>query len=302
MMRDQVLVEPSSSIESAERSGGGAKSIDVSPVFIVSTGRAGSQMIANALARHPRLCALHEPPPHLNAEAFVSWSRRGNLPSWRTRLISHRRDALESTTRRKRELMIRQIIGNGYVYVESSHFLSHLIPELSSAFGGRFVHLYRDGRHFVRSGLQRDWFTKTTLSQDLVAWIRRRYLVELGRTSKDHLLSPPPEFRTRFEKIAWLWVEINTVILDGLESIPDGRKFALPVEALSAGTLEGLLGFIGVSSDAPTVEAMLEVASRKPNRTPGNPTQPPPDSWSDRERQRFNEIAGRMMVRLGYTT
>jgi len=44
------------------------------PVFIVSTGRAGSTMIARLLAMHPDVCALHEPHPHLRTEAFVKWS------------------------------------------------------------------------------------------------------------------------------------------------------------------------------------------------------------------------------------
>lgn len=43
------------------------------PVFIVSTGRSGSTMIARALALHPSLCVFHEPHPHLRTEAFVKW-------------------------------------------------------------------------------------------------------------------------------------------------------------------------------------------------------------------------------------
>lgn len=41
-------------------------------VFVLSTGRSGSTMVARALAKHPDLLALHEPQIHLKEPLIYS--------------------------------------------------------------------------------------------------------------------------------------------------------------------------------------------------------------------------------------
>ncbi len=257
------------------------------PVFIVSTGRAGSTMLARVLAIHHEVLALHEPHPHLRTEAFVRWSTPG------------RAGQIVRKIRKKRKDLIEQTLINHLIYVESSNYASHLIDELYSLFDARFIHLYRDGRDFVRSGLQRDWYRDEPLKSRIKSWIRRRYLVDVGRSALDNLLSPPRSLKTRFEKIAWLWVETNRSILRSFSRLPDDHKLSLSLESLDGDRLAEIHRFIGADVEQGILKEMLSVAAGRPNKTQSFNV-PEYADWSDWERKRFDEIAGGMMSRLGY--
>lgn len=254
--------------------------------FIVSTGRSGSKMLARVLALHPELCSLHEPPPLLNTEAYLRWAgRKGS--DW----ISHR-----LTSRRDR--LISEVSANGFLYVESSHFLSHLIPDLLERYDSRFVHLHRDGRHFVQSGLLREWYNEGNWKVRLKDALRRRTGIDIGNNYRDHRLPPPKHIRTRFDAITWLWAEVNSQILLHFEAIPEERKMSMKLEHIGEETLQSLMGFIGVSAHPETVRRMSRLAASRPNRTL-HPVEPP-EAWDEFKCSRFHDIAGGVMTALGY--
>lgn len=257
------------------------------PVFVVSTGRAGSQMIAHALRIHPQICALHEPAPRLDTEAYAKW--RG----------SPRGSRIAQRVRGKREALVTQVAENGYHYVESSHFCSHLIPELRQLFGAKIVHLHRDVGPFVASGLQRDWYGKTergTLREGIRRLVRRRLMVDLGNPGFDHRLDPPAHL-DRAQKIAWLWTQINEAILRDLAAVPAADQMTLGVETVGAPALARLVDFIGVAADESVVRRMADVAGARPNRSASLSSSATID---ERERASVEEIAGPVRRRLGY--
>lgn len=256
------------------------------PSFVVSTGRCGSKMLARVLALHPEIRACHEPRPWLNTEAYLRWSGRKDSEYAHARLGQ------------KRDDLVRQIDANGLHYVESSHFLSHLIPELRDRYDARFVHLYRDGRDFVRSGLEREWYRGGALAPVWGA-VRRTTGLEVGDSFVDHRLDPPPRYDSRFERIAWLWAEINGEILDHLESVPDEDRTELRLEAFGADTIRELLGWLGHPAEDRLVGEMAMMGAKKPNRTEDREI-PPPEEWTEARTRGFYEIAGDMMHRLGY--
>lgn len=266
------------------------------PVFIVSTGRAGSQMVARLLARHDELYAVHEPRPYMSGEAFAAWKG------------THDQEYIAESVRWKRSRLVRETAANALTYVESSHFCSHLIPVLHQLYEARFVHLYRDGRAFVRSGLEREWYPTSQWSEVLRAsnireeikrYLRRHYFFEVGSLWDDHRLAPPRELRTRVEKITWLWVEINRSILSSLERLPEEARLEFRLEDIDGGAIRSLLGFIGVRAEGGMVEEMLEVASVRPNRTEERSV-PAFTDWSYEDQDAFWRLAGPMMERLGY--
>lgn len=267
------------------------------PVFIVSTGRAGSMMLARVLGLHPRLLALHEPAPHLNAEAFARWTG------------SHHHHRLRQSIKSKRHSLIEQVGLNSLTYVESSHYCSHLIPELYEFWGGRFVHLYRNGRDFVRSGLARPWWypsdRRPALGLDRLKsatrkWLRRNLFIDWGEGWDDHRLPPPSDLRTRIEKISWLWVEINQVIIDSVSVLPDHASMSLQLESFNRRTVSDLLDFIGVETNASLTARMLAKAHERPNSGEVSPESDSP-FWTAQEQHLFCSVAGPMMQRLGYT-
>ncbi len=257
------------------------------PVFIVSTGRAGSTMIAQVLALHPRILALHEPHPHLRTEAYVRWKR------------VDMKETVKRRIRKKREDLINQVLSNRLVYAESSNYASMLIEELYDLFDARFIHLYRNGRDFVVSGLQRGWYIDNTLKTKMKNWLRRRFFLDTGKTAQDNLLDPPGHLGSRLEKIAWLWVEINKNILEKLERLPEENRFSFSLECLNKDRIEELLDFIGVEKERGLIDDMLSVAMSRPNRTKTIKI-PEEDVWTEENIKRFYSIAGDMMKRLGY--
>ena len=45
-------------------------------IFVLSTGRSGSMMLAKVLGLHSEICSFHEPLPQLNTEAYAKWNGR----------------------------------------------------------------------------------------------------------------------------------------------------------------------------------------------------------------------------------
>lgn len=248
-------------------------------------------MLAAALSGHPKVLALHEPRPYLNGEAYRKWS--GVFP----------RERLIRSIRGKRR-MIDQIERNGLLYFESSHFLSHLIPELTELYDGRYIHLYRDGRDFVRSGLQRGWWyadrSDWTLKHMIRRWLRRKFFIEFSDAGwEDHRLEPPRGLKSRMQKIAWLWTEINSVILSDLQELPSSDRLALKLEDFGENSVKLVLDFLALPSTRSVVEQIVRVVKSKPNKT-GNLEVPEFSEWPEEKKKEFWQVAGAMMERLGY--
>jgi hypothetical protein len=264
--------------------------MSAAPVFVVSSGRAGSSMIAQALRVHPRVLALHEPHPRLRREAYWAWSGKRDARWLRARLEL------------KRVSLVEQTLANGFVYLESAHYCSHLIVPLRELFpDAKFVFLHRDGREFVCSGLERAWYRgkeESALAHG-VKFARDRLRLDLGKAGWDHRLAPPKQLRTRAERIAWLWAEINRSIERGLAAVPERDVFRLPLAALSLDSLRALTQFIGVDADEPILREMMAVAVERPNQTRSR-TVPAFEHWPLEQQQQFFRIAGPMMKQLGY--
>lgn len=259
------------------------------PVFVLSTGRAGSNMLARALAVLPGVCSLHEPQPHLVTEGYLRW--KGRLSP----------DRALQYVRHKRADLIGQVSDNGLQYVESSHYWAHLVPELHRAFDARFVFLHRDGRRFAQSGLAREsWYGPMTIEDRVKSALRRATVKPIGHPWFDHRLDPPRNLSSRVERLAWLWCEINEVILRDLAEVPEEHAFQLPLESINAETLGALASFLGRDAAPPIVDQMAEVASSRPNssESSGRVRQP----WSDGHEEAFLTVANATMERLGYST
>ncbi len=244
-------------------------------------------MLARALAPVPGLLALHEPKPHLITEGYLRW--KGELSP----------DQAEVRIRSKRADLIEQVETNGLAYIESSHYCSHLIPELARLFGARFVFLHRDPRGFTKSGLARPtWYPKLDSTERAKSIIRRRVGVEVGNYWHDHRLDPPAHLTTRMEKIAWLWAEINRVILRDLSEIDPDRVFEFRLGAARGETFRELLEFIGVdATDKEIAASMLAVAQQEPNKRRREPEMA--DAWNE---VAFHSITEPISRRLGYST
>ncbi len=258
-----------------------------SPFFVVCTGRCGTSTLVKMLRMHPSICAMNAPRPHLSVESYAKWST-----PWK-------KNKIENKIRRKRTNLIEQIINNNYIYVEASNYCANLIQELDNIFhNSRFIHLYCDGRDFVSRGLDKDWYKKMPFKYELQSWVRRRFIVDIGRTRIDHQLPPPKKLKSRLEKIAWLWTEINRVIIHYLSNIPFERRFSIKLEDLGKDMIIKLHNFLGVEVIPDVLNNMITFLNKvKEQKTP---VSYPYEIWSDDEKIKFEDIAGEMMYTLGY--
>lgn len=267
------------------------------PVFVLSTGRSGSKMLAHALAVHPEICAFHEPRPHMNVEAFVSWRH------------SQRHSKIVDRVDRKRAALVDAIRGNGYCYVESSHYCSHLIDQLSERFGAKFIFLHRHPYDFVKSALRHNqWYTeygaggKLALSVVAKRFFRRRFFIEtgIGDTWEDMCLLPPRVLKSRAEKIAWLWSEVNETILYKLAQKPAQSWLIQPLESVDRSTVPDILRFIGVDASQNYVDRMLEIVHSRPNKNGAEYSVDSASAMLDAHRSSIDGIIRPTMGRLGY--
>ena len=253
------------------------------PIFVVSTGRSGSMMLAKVLGLHPEICSFHEPLPQLNTEAYAKWNGR----------ITNER--IEKNINRKRKNLIIQIQRNGYNYLESSHFCSHLIPLLVKLFNAKIIHIYRNGYDFVNSGLNRSWYNESGTLQKSLTIIRRLTLWNVGYQILDHRLNPPKKLNSKVEKISWLWSEINRIIIRDLNEIPSDQKLSIKLEEFDESLLKSLSKFINVEFTCDMVERMIYLSKTKPNKTNKKRV-----LMNEKEKENFQKIAAPMLKTLGY--
>ena len=188
------------------------------------------------------------------------------------------------------------------IYVESSHFLSHLIPELQELFDGKFVHLHRNGLDFVKSGLRRGWYRRPPFQEVIKAHIRRRLLLDIGYTFRDHKLTPPVRYRSRLAKTTWLWVEINNIILEAMTDLPADRKMVLPLESVSEDTMRSVFEFVEAPLDLQQMARIMTVVESRPNQTKPASGADNSEGWSSNDYETFIEIVSATMKKLNYAT
>jgi hypothetical protein len=245
-------------------------------------------MLAQTLACHPETLALHEPRPFLSTENFAAW--QGTSSSER----------LRREIREKRDWLLETADQNTLQYIESSHFLAHLITHLHELYHPLFIYVYRDGRDFVRSGLTRNWYTSPSPKARLARILRRLTLQPFGNPVEDHQLTPPPEARTRFEKAAWLWNQVNRNIQAQLDSLSQPDVFRLRLEDFEADTLLNLLDFLEIDASTRTLDRMISVSYSRPNRTQKPFSIPSKSEWAEERLRTFMRFAGEQMRKLGY--
>lgn len=233
-------------------------------VFIVGTGRCGTESVAKVLGSVPGNYVVHEMRPKLLREALEY--RSGRLPH--DELV-----ALLRSTRGALLTMAVRIAG------EANNRLSFVLPALAEAFpDAKYIHLVRDGRDVVASYYQRRKLTEGNPD----AWDRAR--IEGDKVG---------EFSSRdwarvdlFGSTCWFWSYTNRLISEdaqrlGLEMI------SCRIEEIdkSLGRIFGFLGLDDVESPAFLIRKNI-TRGRPPLRW---------CYWSRRQRRTFEKFAGEEM-------
>lgn len=170
---------------------------DFQLVFIISTGRTGTKFLARFLNQIPNVVSKHEPEPDKKiVDLGINYSRNIIGTQEAVQIIKNSRKAIYKELKRK----------NCDLYIESNNRLFSLIPVLRLAFEDpKIIHIVRDGREYVRSGMSRAWYR----DKDKAYRLRAKYF------SNDEYCDTWDEM-DRFKKIIWRWKTKDEFIYEGL--------------------------------------------------------------------------------------
>jgi hypothetical protein len=216
-----------------------------SPIFVLSTGRAGTQYLTSLFDSLKGFHSEHEPQPELLYASRWAYEHKDQ------------EELLEAAFLAGRYELIRNSFLEGKTYVETNNRLSFLAPGIAKAFPkARFVHLIRHPEAFVRSGIQRKWYSN-------------EHLTDEGRIQVPLSLSSLSEE----EKIAWLWNTTNEEIAKFGELLPKDKFIEIQSESLfkSLETNRSLFSFLQL--EYPGDSFILNAQQRPKNSSRKNPAQ-----------------------------
>ncbi len=249
-------------------------------VFVLSTGRGGTETLTALATLSPRIVASHEPRPRLIKASFDAYMEGGDLAGqahWRDLVLASRDDLVWAATQ------------HGKVYVETNNRLTYLAPILAEVFpASRFVHVYRDPYAFVRSAMRRRYYAGHN-------WDFARV-----RPRPDDPLSARWDTLPRVECCAWLWWRTNHDARTWMSTLPASRRLSLRSEDLFAGTPEALNALFGIcDSDMPPADRVRDVLGAKLNAQLHGDF-PTASDWSADDRERVWSYVGPLATELGY--
>lgn len=247
-------------------------------VFVLSTGRTGTETLARLLALSPHVDAYHEPSPQLLYERQQAFFEVYTRP--------HKYLAIFRAARR---VALTHSVLRGKVYAETSARLTFFAPVIAEAMpNAQFIFIHRHPAEVVRSGMRRNWYN--------------------GHPADIYRISPQPGTLeaaswpewSQFQKICWYWKAYNRFALDFLRSHGRDRVFVLPFAAIRSTDLRifgSLFRFIGVSQ-LPDGEVASVLSTRFNEQVKGD--FPHHSEWSREQRVMLTEICEPEMSDLGY--
>lgn len=249
-------------------------------VFVLSTGRVGTETLEALFGLSNHVFAYHEPLPTLYGLSKLSYQTPHHSPV---------REVLQEAFLTTRRDLLKYSLDCHRGYVETSPQVTFLAPIILDAIPeARFIHLARDPRSVIRSGMRRRWFDGHSNDASRIT-----------PTSATQYEQKWNQFNS-FQKNAWLWNETNRWILQFASTLPNGKVLKIRSEDVFSGdqqTLQSLYGFIG--SAVPAASRIQRLLKKKMNAQKSGDF-PSWDQWSKEQIQEMRNIAAETAEKLGY--
>ena len=215
------------------------------PIFVISTGRVGTMLLAKLFETCKNTEVFHEAQPDMIFAGRYAFENPQNLEWMKGAAVSGRYE------------LIRDSYLKGKRYVETNNRLTFLSPALAELFPkARFIHLLRNPHSFIKSGLQRDWYSGKTITDE-------------GRIVRgdDNF-----EMLSTADKVAWLWNMTNQFCEDFKTQFGKSRAFTIKSESLFHSTKDTCELFDWLELKPPN-QIYLEKLLRRPmNKSKPNKT------------------------------
>ena len=242
-------------------------------VFVLSTGRCGTELLTQLFELAPGTLPLHRPDPELAYASTLAYGLArtdGGAEKIGKMFLAGRFDLLlESYIRGRR-------------YIETNNRITFFAPAIASLMpNARFIHLIRDPEAFVRSSVRREYYSG--VPTDL-----GRIVPEAGADAADWPdLSP-------IGRCAWLWTETNRFIDDFRRSLDrPGRCMTVRSADLYSdpAVAAEILQFAGLQIPPP--EAIARLQGRKVNEQLRGPDPGVLANWSGADQEQYRRFVDR---------
>ena len=255
---------------------------EMTPVFVLSTGRCGTKTLAALGELMSAVDAHHEPEPKLLEASYLYYMNscpHASEDFWQGLLAGNRDEMMRHAGRSEK------------IYFETNNRLALLGELLISRYPkAKFVHVVRHPCDFVRSAMRRNYYNNHP-------W-------DFARISP-RPDEPDSEIWNEFgqlEKCAWLWSKTNSHIDRLLRGVSATRILFMRSEDIFnniENSAETLLAFSGGKKNVPKVEKIEKVLGMKLNQQTYGKF-PKAGDWLEEEKQILGRHCRTLMEAYGY--
>lgn len=204
---------------------------NAAPVFVLSTGRVGTMLLTRLFELEKGLHIEHEALPEMLYTGKLAYADPSNIEFTKGAFMAGRYEAI-------RDCQLQNLR-----YVETNNRLTFFAPAMAALFpNAKFIHLLRHPDSFVSSGIQRNWYTGKTITDE-------------GR------IAPAKDsgIERQQDKIAWLWNATNAFIEDFKEGAGKDRTLTVRSEDLfsNAEEAERILNWLDFKADKTSIQKVL---------------------------------------------
>ena len=217
---------------------------NAAPVFVLSTGRVGTMLLTRLFELEKGLHIEHEALPEMLYTGKLAYADPSNIEFTKGAFMAGRYEAI-------RDCQLQNLR-----YVETNNRLTFFAPAMAALFpNAKFIHLLRHPDSFVSSGIQRNWYTGKTITDE-------------GRIAPGKDLG----IERQQDKIAWLWNATNAFIDDFKAGAGKDRTLTVRSEDLfsNAEEAERIFNWLNFKADKTSIQKVLNtpVNSSRKKKTP----------------------------------
>jgi hypothetical protein len=248
-------------------------------VFVLSTGRVGTQTMAELFRLDRGVFSYHEPMPKLYGLSKLSYENS----DVQVQKILHEAFLVS------RRVLLNTSLSCLKGYIETSPQVTFLAPYIMNAIPNvKFIHLVRDPRKVVLSGIRRNWYNGNPFDEGRIVPHPNS---TIGKNW--HLYS-------LLQKNLWLWFETNQWILNFSSTLSEDRLLMIHSEDIFS-TNEDIIKkvFSFIDSPTPPMKKILHVLSKKFNAQQTGVCSTPPN-WSEVIPHEMRNDLNKMLEVLGY--
>jgi hypothetical protein len=251
-------------------------------IFVLSTGRVGTDTLARLLATEKTILACHEPYPRFLMESRDAYQNSPLTEDAAGELVA------SFVVGRARKLMHCYL--SHRQFAETSNRLTYFAPLLAEAFPkSKFIHLFRHPSEVIRSGMRRRYY-------DGAGWDYCRITPRTDDIWHERWSNWSP-----FEKCCWYWQAVNKFALDFIKELPSERTFSMDSGDLFRNCPSVMRAlFKWLRAVPPTEETRQSVLKMAHNQQHSGEF-PTLSDWTEDQRNSLREISGPIARQLGYS-